>query len=182
VALDNAAAGLPPAPTVRADLRVTAGLLAAVTAVMLVAGTVVTGTGPLAGTTIDKNGHLTTVPRYHFNLEDVTQMHADIGWFIGALAVALVVGLRYAGGTRRTVRLGWIVLVGLGLQGVIGYVQYFNHLPAGLVWVHVSSSVVVWIFVLQLFLSTGSCLPKATGTATDAGTGTLTEDAESVIA
>jgi heme A synthase len=70
--------------------------------------------------------------------------------------VALVVGLRYAGGSRRTVRLGWIVLVGLGVQGVIGYVQYFNHLPAGLVWVHVSSSVLVWIFVLQLCLSTGT--------------------------
>jgi heme a synthase len=177
-AFDNAAAGLPSQPTARADLRATAFLLAGATAVMLAAGTIVTGTGPLAGTEIDSNGHLHTVPRYHFNLEDVTQMHADIGWFIGALAVALVVGLRYGGGTRRTIRLSWIVLVGFGIQGVIGYVQYFNHLPAGLVWVHVSSSVVVWIFVLQLFLSTGSCLPKTT----DAGAGAVTEVAESVVA
>jgi cytochrome c oxidase assembly protein subunit 15 len=155
-ALVAAVAGSPAPPPVRTDLRVLAGLLAAITAVMLAAGTVVTGTGPLAGTTIDDNGHRTTVPRFHFSLESVTQLHADIGWFIGALAVALVVGLRYAGGSRRTVRLGWIVLVGLGVQGVIGYVQYFNHLPAGLVWVHVSSSVLVWIFVLQLCLSTGT--------------------------
>jgi heme a synthase len=155
-ALAAAVAGSPAPPPVRADLRVLAGLLAAITAVMLAAGTVVTGTGPLAGTTIDEHGHRTTVPRFHFSLESVTQLHADIGWFIGALAVALVVGLRYAGGSRRTVRLGWIVLVGLGVQGVIGYVQYFNHLPAGLVWVHVSSSVLVWIFVLQLCLSTGT--------------------------
>ena len=155
-ALVAAVAGSPAPPPVRTDLRVLAGLLAAITAVMLAAGTVVTGTGPLAGTTIDDNGHRTTVPRFHFSLESVTQLHADIGWFIGALAVALVVGLRYAGGSRRTVRLGWIVLIGLGVQGVIGYVQYFNHLPAGLVWVHVSSSVLVWIFVLQLCLSTGT--------------------------
>jgi heme a synthase len=155
-ALAAAVAGSPAPPPVRADLRVLAGLLAAITAVMLAAGTVVTGTGPLAGTTIDEHGHRTTVPRFHFSLESVTQLHADIGWFIGALAVALVVGLRYAGGSRRTVRLGWIVLVGLGVQGVIGYVQYFNHLPAGLVWVHVSSAVLVWIFVLQLCLSTGT--------------------------
>ena len=74
--------------------------------------------------------------------------------------MALVIGLRFAGGSPRTVRLGWIVLAGLGLQGVIGYVQYFNHLPAGLVWVHVSSSVVLWIFVLQLFLSTGTGMPR----------------------
>jgi cytochrome c oxidase assembly protein subunit 15 len=41
----------------------------------------------------------------------------------------------------------------LALQGVIGYVQYFNHLPAGLVWVHVTGSVLVWIAVLRLFFA-----------------------------
>lgn len=158
--LDAPAAGTPAPPPARRDLRVIAGLLTAITTVMLAAGTVVTGTGPLAGTTIDSHGHRTTVPRFHFTLQDATQLHADIGWFIAALAVALVIGLRFAGGSRRTVRLGWIVLAGLGAQGVIGYAQYFSHLPAGLVWVHVSSSVMLWIFVLQLFLSTGSSLPR----------------------
>ncbi|HEX9042936.1 MAG TPA: COX15/CtaA family protein [Trebonia sp.] len=167
-ALDAAVRNEAPAPRpARRDLRVLAGLLTAVTAVMLAAGTVVTGTGPLAGTTIDSHGHRTTVPRFHFTLQSVTQLHADIGWFIAALAVAAVIGLRFAGGSPRTVRLGWIVLAGLGVQGVIGYVQYFNHLPAGLVWVHVSSSVVLWIFVLQLFLSTGSNLPRPAGPAAD---------------
>jgi cytochrome c oxidase assembly protein subunit 15 len=132
-ALDAAAGGLPQPPPARTDLRLLAGVLTAVTALMLAAGTVVTGTGPLAGTTIDSHGHRTTVPRFHFSLEAVIQLHADIGWFIGALAVALVIGLRFSGGSARIVRLGWIVLVGLGVQGVIGYVQYFNHLPAGLV-------------------------------------------------
>jgi heme a synthase len=159
-ALVASVAGSPAPPPFRTDLRVLAGLLAAITAVMLAAGTVVAGTGPLAGSTLDEHGHLTTVPRFHFSLESVTQLHADIGWFIGALAVALVIGLRFAGGSRRTVRLGWIVLVGLGVQGVIGYVQYFNHLPAGLVWVHVASSVTLWIFVLQLCLSTGTGLGR----------------------
>jgi inner membrane transporter RhtA len=141
-------------------LRVLAGLLTAITALMLAAGTIVTGTGPLAGTTIDANGHRTTVPRFHFSLESVTQLHADIGWFIGALTVALVIGLRYSGASRRTVRLGWMVLCGLGLQGVIGYAQYFNHLPAGLVWVHVTGSVLIWIFVLRLYLSTAPASPR----------------------
>jgi cytochrome c oxidase assembly protein subunit 15 len=166
-ALDDAAAGAPAPPPARRDVRLLAGVLTGVTVLMLAAGTVVTGTGPLAGTTIDEHGHRTTVPRFHFSLESVTQLHADIGWFIAALTVALVIGLRYAGGSRRTVRLGWIVLVGLGVQGVIGYVQYFNHLPAGLVWVHVSSSVTVWIFVLQLFLSTGTGLPRSATAASD---------------
>jgi cytochrome c oxidase assembly protein subunit 15 len=156
-ALAQPAAGGPPA---RRDQRVLAGLLTAITALMLAAGTVVTGTGPLAGTTIDANGHRTTVPRFHFSLSSVTQLHADIGWFIGALTVALVIGLRYAGGSQRTMRLGYAVLAGLAAQGVIGYVQYFSHLPAGLVWVHVAGSVTIWIFVLQLFLSTGTSAPR----------------------
>jgi cytochrome c oxidase assembly protein subunit 15 len=171
------------APAVRIDLRLLAGLLTAVTALMLAAGTIVTGTGPLAGVEIDSRGHRTTVPRFHFSLESVTQLHADIGWFIGALAVALVLGLRYSGAPRRTVRLGWVVLAGLGLQGIIGYVQYFNHLPAGLVWVHVSLSVLIWVFVLQLYLSTtdlsttdlsttaGVGAARATGTTANEGSG-----------
>jgi inner membrane transporter RhtA len=161
VALTPSVASTPDAgPALRMDLRVLAGLLTAITALMLAAGTVVTGTGPLAGTTVDSHGHRTTVPRFHFSLESVTQLHADIGWFIGALTVALVIGLRYSGASRRTVRLGWMVLCGLGLQGVIGYVQYFNHLPAGLVWVHVAGSVLIWIFVLQLYLSTAPASPR----------------------
>jgi heme a synthase len=129
----------------RRDLRVLAALLVAVTAVMLAAGTVVTGTGPLAG-------HADT-PRYHLPLEGVTQFHADIGWLMGGLVVALVLGMRLSGAGRRAMRTGWIVLIGLGVQGALGYAQYFNHLPAGLVWVHVTTAVMLWIAVLWLFFT-----------------------------
>jgi cytochrome c oxidase assembly protein subunit 15 len=107
----------------------------------------------------DVHGHRETVPRFHFALENVTQLHADIGWFIGALAVAVVIGLRFSSAPRQAVRFGWLVLAFLGAQGVIGYVQYFNHLPAGLVWVHVSTSVLLWIFVLRLYLATRERVP-----------------------
>jgi cytochrome c oxidase assembly protein subunit 15 len=119
-------------------------VLVAVTSVMLAAGTVVTGTGPLAG-------HADT-PRYKLPLEGVTQLHADIGWLMAGLAVALVVGLRMSGAPARAVRAGWVMIAMLGTQGVIGYIQYFTHLPAGLVWVHVTGSILVWIAVLRLFL------------------------------
>jgi heme a synthase len=144
----------PARPLVRTDVRIVTILLAVVTALMLVAGTVVTGTGPLAGTTTDSDGQRTTVPRFHFTLADVTQLHADIGWFLGALVVALVIGMRYGGAPERVMRLGWIVLAGLAVQGILGYVQYFTHLPAGLVWVHVASAVLLWIIVVRLLLST----------------------------
>jgi heme A synthase len=135
----------PPVPVVRQDLRLVSAALVAVTAVMLAAGTVVTGTGPLAG-------HADT-PRYKFPLEGVTQLHADIGWLLCGLTVALVLGLRVSGAPPRTMRAGWIVICTLLLQGMIGYIQYFNHLPAGLVWVHVTGAVLVWIAVLRLFFT-----------------------------
>jgi heme A synthase len=40
------------------------------------------------------------------------------------------------------------------VQGAIGYVQYFSGLPAGLVWVHVAGSVVIWIVALRLMFAT----------------------------
>ena len=144
--------GAPSAACVRRDLRLISAALVAVTCVMLAAGTVVTGTGPLAG-------HADT-PRYKLPLEGVTQLHADIGWLMAGLAVALVLGLRLSGAPPRAVRAGWIMLAALGSQGVIGYVQYFTHLPAGLVWVHVTGSVLVWIAVLRLFFAVRERRPR----------------------
>jgi heme a synthase len=131
---------------VRADLRLLAAVLTGAVAVMLAAGTVVTGTGPLAGNA--------AAPRYHLPLEGVTQLHADIGWFLGALTLALLIGVRFGHTPLRVVRLSWLMLVMLVVQGAMGYTQYFDHLPAGLVWVHVSTSIGVWITVLLLYLAT----------------------------
>ena len=96
VALQVRCAEQPRAPAVRRDLQLISAALVAVTGVMLAAGTVVTGTGPLAG-------HADT-PRYKLPLEGATQFHADIGWLLAGLAIALVVGLRMSGAPPRTVR------------------------------------------------------------------------------
>jgi len=135
----------PATPVVRSDLRVLGGALVAVACAMLAAGTVVTGTGPLAGNA--------AAPRYQLPLEGVTQLHADIGWLMAGLAIALVLGLRLSGAPPRVVRASWIMIGALGIQGAVGYTQYFTHLPAGLVWIHVTGSVLVFIFVLRLFLT-----------------------------
>jgi heme a synthase len=141
-------------PPVRRELQVISGALVAVTCLMLAAGTVVTGTGPLAGDA--------GVPRYRLPLEGVTQLHADIGWLLAGLSVALVLGLRLSGAPPRAARAGLVMLAALGSQGVIGYIQYFTHLPAGLVWVHVTGSVLVWIAVLRLFLAVRARTPVNT--------------------
>jgi heme a synthase len=127
---------------VRPELRAFAfGVLAVVT-VMLAAGTVVTGTGPLAGAA--------SVARYHLSLSAVTQLHADIGWLLGGLSIALALALHLTAAPARAVRLGWLLVVLLGVQGTIGYAQYFSGLPAGLVWVHVAGSTVIWVTALLL--------------------------------
>jgi heme a synthase len=135
----------PARPLVRPDLRLLAWAVVAVAAVMLAAGTVVTGTGPLAGAG--------DVPRYHLPLEGVTQFHADIGWLLGGVTVALVVGLHATRAPARVMHLGWLLLGLLGAQGVVGYTQYFTGLPAGLVWVHVAGSLLIWIAALRLMFA-----------------------------
>jgi cytochrome c oxidase assembly protein subunit 15 len=132
----------PAKPLARAEVRLlAAGVLAAV-ALMAAAGTVVTGTGPLAGAR--------SVARYQLPLSGVTQLHADIGWLLGGLVVALVLCLRLTRAPARAVRLGWLLLALVAAQGGIGYGQYFTGLPAGLVWCHVAGSVLIWITAVLL--------------------------------
>jgi cytochrome c oxidase assembly protein subunit 15 len=131
-----------PATPVRRDLRVLSVVLAAVAAVMVAAGTVVTGTGPLAGA----GG----VARYGLPLAGVTQLHADIGWLLTGLTVALVAGLRLTGAPPQVMRPGWMLIVLILAQGSVGYAQYFAGLPAGLVWVHVTGAVLIWVTALRL--------------------------------
>ena len=111
-------------------------------ALMMAAGTVVTGTGPLAGAA--------DVARYHLPFGGVAQLHADIGWLLGGLMVALLVGLRLGSAPPKAVRLGWLLLGLIALQGAVGYAQYFAGLPAGLVWVHVAGATAIWITALLI--------------------------------
>jgi cytochrome c oxidase assembly protein subunit 15 len=117
----------------------------AVLGLMIAAGTVVTGTGPLAGAG--------NVRRFHLPLGGVTQLHADIGWLLAGLVIALAIGLRLLGAPQRAVRLAWTLVGLVGLQGVIGYAQYFSGLPAGLVWVHVTGAVLIWITAVRLLFA-----------------------------
>jgi len=132
----------PPRPFVPRPVQLVAFGVVGTVALMMTAGTVVTGTGPLAGAP--------DVARYHLPLEGITQLHADIGWLLAGLMVALLLGLRVTAAPAKAVRLGWLLLALIGLQGVIGYAQYFGGLPAGLVWLHVTGSTAIWITALLL--------------------------------
>ncbi|WUV79477.1 COX15/CtaA family protein [Streptomyces sp. NBC_01476] len=138
-----------PRPLVGKPVRQLGQLLAAVSAVLIVVGTLVTGAGPHPG---DSSGRF-TVQRIAVDWRTIAQLHADFAWVVVGLTVALWFVLRAvdapAGPQHRTRDL-FLVLMG---QGVIGYVQYFTHLPAALVDLHMFGACLVWIAVLRVLLS-----------------------------
>jgi heme a synthase len=121
-------------------------VLVAATALLICVGTVVTGSGPHAGDSSD-------VPRMPVSWESVSKLHADLAWVVVTLTFALWFLLKAvdapAGPLRRTRELFLVLMA----QGVIGYVQYFTHLPEALVGVHMLGSALVWIAALRVLLS-----------------------------
>ncbi len=121
--------------------RVLARLVVAVTAAVLVVGTVVTGSGPHAG---DANAQRTGL-----DPGAVAQLHADLVMLLIGLSVAL--WLLAPRAARRTAA----VLVGVELaQGTIGFAQYFTHVPAVLVGFHMAGACAVWLAALAVAAGT----------------------------
>lgn len=114
-------------------------------AVVLISGTVVTGTGPNSGD-IRAN-------RLPFDLGEVARVHSVIVWLFLAATVALAVALRGLPALRRTIQ---VLLIALLVQGAIGYAQYFTGVPPLLVQLHVTGSIVVWCASVWFFLVSGS--------------------------
>ena len=121
------------------------GLLV-VTALLLLAGTVVTGTGPHSG---DKNA----THRLPFDLVEVTQLHADLVFLLLGLVLGLVVALRSTDVPPVLPRRALVLLGVVLAQGLVGYVQYATDLPIALVAAHVLGACLVWVAALRLVLA-----------------------------
>ncbi|GAA0370477.1 COX15/CtaA family protein [Actinoallomurus spadix] len=132
-------------PVVRQELVWLGRALTGVVFLLLVAGTVVTGTGPHAG---DPKAR-----RYDFQIEQVAQFHADIVWATVGLTFALLLGLRLTNAPKPAQRRALELLVVELAQGVIGYVQYFTNVPGALVVAHVLGAALVWIATLRLLFA-----------------------------
>jgi cytochrome c oxidase assembly protein subunit 15 len=118
----------------------------AVTAVTLVIGTIVTGSGPHAGDK-DTSGK---VHRTGLDVSSLSQLHADAVMVLVGLTVG-VLALLYALRAAHAVRTAAAVLLGVELaQGVIGYTQYFLDVPPLLVVVHMLGACLVWLAALNL--------------------------------
>jgi heme a synthase len=133
-------------PLVRRPLELLILGIAAVTAVVLVLGTVVTGAGPHSG---DKNAS----HRIDVDPENISQLHADVVFLLVGLTVALLVALYAVDAPDRLRHAARDLLVVQLAQGVVGFVQYVTDLPILLVLLHMLGAVLIAAFTARLVWS-----------------------------
>jgi cytochrome c oxidase assembly protein subunit 15 len=139
--------------------------IAATVAAVLVVGTVVTGSGPHSGDP--------AAGRTGLDPELMSQLHADVVFLLIGLTVALLVALHATDSPGRVRRAARDLLVVQLAQGVIGYVQYFTHLPALLVLLHMAGAVLITVYTARLLWSVrgpASELPVAQPLSPEAAT------------
>jgi heme a synthase len=138
-------------PLLRRPLALLVAGVAAVTAVVLVLGTLVTGSGPHSGD-VDAND-VPTGDRMGFDVELISQLHADAVFLLVGLTVALLLSLYATDAPGRVKRAARDLLIVQLAQGAVGYVQYFTHLPVALVLLHMLGAVLVTAYTARLVWS-----------------------------
>lgn len=118
----------PARPLVHPVIRYAAWAVAVLTFVVLLLGTVVTGSGPHSGDA--------DTPRFSFDPRTVSWLHADAVMLFCGLVIAVLVAVIATGAARRIRRAWWVVLGVTAAQGLIGYLQYFTGVPWVLVVFH----------------------------------------------
>jgi cytochrome c oxidase assembly protein subunit 15 len=151
-------AGHRPGPGTRAVTPGAMGLaraLVGLTVVVLAAGAATTGTGPHAGGKGAK--------RIPLGLEDMTRIHAEIVLAAGVVLLVLLWVLWKSDAPARIQGSGRALLAVMVVQGMIGYTQFFSHLPPVLVGLHVLGASTVWSAVLWFHHGLSDHLPELTG-------------------
>jgi heme a synthase len=131
-------------PLVPPRIRNLGRALVVAAGVVLVSGTVVTGTGPHGG---DE-----TVERLPFDLMEVARLHSIFVWLFLGLAVWTMWELRRTGAPLQVDRRAKVLVALIVVQGVIGYTQYFAGVPPWMVALHIVGSIAVWVAVLRFHL------------------------------
>ena len=135
----------PPFPAASSRSINLGNALLAATAVLVIVGTAVTGTGPHAGDSAD-------VPRMPFSWVGVTAIHSMVALGSMVLAVLLLVVARRAS-EPALARKTTMYLVAFLAQGLIGVIQVFTHLPETMVVLHLVGSALVWVGAIRVCLA-----------------------------
>lgn len=130
-------------------VRLLSRLLVLLLALVLAAGSATTGASPDAGSS---QGQV-RAKRIPVSLRTLAELHATMALFLVGFALALAVALHAVDVPERVRRAGRILAATLFLQAAVGYAQYFTHLPALLVELHVAGATVLVIGVTQLVLA-----------------------------
>lgn len=109
---------------------------------VMILGTVVTGSGPHAGDA--------QAERFTFDIRTVAILHADFVIFLFGVTIAFFVAVGTSDQTK--IKLRTFTIIALA-QGLIGYLQYFLGVPALLVGLHLLGAAVLWISAWRVFLS-----------------------------
>jgi cytochrome c oxidase assembly protein subunit 15 len=154
-------------------LRLHYGVLV-VLSFVIAAGTATTGAGPHAG---DASGQQ-VAKRIPIALRDMAELHSSLALLLVGLTIGLVVGLHMGNVPERVRRAGRVLLVVMVAQAAVGYTQYFTHLPALLVEVHLLGVTVLVIGAVQCFLAcTFHPAEVDVGTRHDSGVGSEAQPA-----
>jgi cytochrome c oxidase assembly protein subunit 15 len=151
-ALPDDDAGRPRVPLVGRTPMLLSRLLLVATAVVVTLGAVVTSTGPHGGSP--------DVRRFGFSLHAVAQLHGTSVEVFLAITLVTMWSLARAQAPASVIRRAQVLLLALVAQAAIGYLQYFNGDPAGVVALHVAGASIVVIAVLRYYLGLSAPAPR----------------------
>jgi cytochrome c oxidase assembly protein subunit 15 len=110
--------------------------------IVLILGTLVTGSGPHAG---DEKAQ-----RFGFDIRTVAILHADAVIFLVGITIALLVAASVAQSTKKAIYIFFVITLA---QGAIGYTQYLTGIPEALVAAHLAGATIFWIAAWRIRLS-----------------------------
>ncbi|MCU1491216.1 MAG: cytochrome oxidase assembly [Acidimicrobiaceae bacterium] len=131
-------------PLVGNDLLWLTRLQFAALSVTVLAGTVVTGSGPHAGGVGAK--------RFPVAFRDAAELHSTLALFLIGVSLATLFALHHARAPGAVQRRARIFMELLALQGVLGYTQYALHDSPWVVELHMTGATLLWCVAVAHYL------------------------------
>jgi len=163
---------------VPAAIHRAAMLVVVLASAVLVTGTVVTGAGPHSGDAGNAAKVSLRATRLDLAIPTVARVHGITVTVFLAAVLGLLALLMRTGASPVMSRRVTVLLVLLVAQGAVGYIQYFNDIPVGLVAIHVAGATAVFAAAVQVLL--GCRVRSESGSQPRAGAGFAPTVVESV--